>query len=69
MLTFACARCERQAWLAVARLLAEWGKHAALADMLDEMRSGYFQQHPDGMHNVSHHCDARWSGLAALLGA
>lgn len=36
MLTLACRKCERQGRLSVARLMAEWGEHAALADIMDE---------------------------------
>ncbi len=37
MLTLACNRCGRGGRLSVARLLAEWGEHMALADISDEI--------------------------------
>lgn len=64
MLTLACDRCGRRGRLSVARLLAEWGEHAALADIMDELTANCPRR---VTHGVYDRCDPRWPDLSALL--
>lgn len=45
MLTLACRRCRRSSRMRVARLLAEWGRFAPLADVMDEARADFRDGH------------------------
>ena len=64
MLTLACDRCMRQGRLNVARMLTEWGEHAALADVADELSADCPRR---GTPNIYDRCDPHWPELPRLL--
>lgn len=64
MLTLACNRCGRRGRLSVARLLAEWGEHMALADISDHITANCPQRRA---HGVYERCDAHWPDLSKLF--
>ena len=64
MLTFACNRCGRRGRLSVARLLAEWGEHMALADISDHITASCPQRKA---HSIYARCDAHWPDLPGLF--
>ena len=64
MLTLACNRCERRGRLSVARLLAEWGEHMALADISDDITAGCPQQTARGVYDQ---CAVHWPDLPGLF--
>jgi len=65
-LTLACSQCGRRGRLRVARMLAEWGQHAPLADIADAARADcprWLDPSPDPYHL----CGVHWPDLGALL--
>lgn len=64
MLTLACNRCGRRGRVSVARLLAEWGKHTALADISDDITASCPQRKA---HSIYEQCAAHWPDLPSLF--
>ena len=64
MLTLACNRCGRRGRLSVARLLAEWGEHMALADISDEITASCPQRKVRGVYEQ---CAVGWPDLPGLF--
>lgn len=64
MLTLACNRCGRCGCLSVARLLAEWGEHMALADISDDITASCPARKA---HNIYKQCTAHWPDLSGLF--
>ena len=64
MLTLACDCCMREGRLSMARLLTEWGQHAALADVADELSADCPKQ---GTYDIYSRCDPHWPDLPGLL--
>ena len=65
MLTLACRKCERRGRLSVARLLAEWGEHAALADIMDHATADCPRR---GETRIYELCGAHMPDLPGLFG-
>lgn len=64
MLTLACDRCGRRGRLSVARLLAEWGEHMALADIMDDITASCPQRKARGPYEQ---CVVHWPDLSGLF--
>lgn len=64
-LILACRRCERRGQLSVARLLAEWGEHAAVADIVDEASADCPRRQA---HSIYELCGVHCPELPELLG-
>ncbi len=64
MLTLACNRCGRRGRLSVARLLAEWGEHMALADISDYITASCPARKA---HSIYEQCSAHWPDLPGLF--
>jgi len=64
MLTLACNRCGRHGRLSVARLLAEWGEHMALADISDDTTASCPQRKAHGAYE---RCAVHWPDLPGLF--
>lgn len=65
MLTVACRRCERRGRFNVARLLVEWGPHAALADIMADAAADCPRR---GETRIMELCGAHMPELPALFG-
>ena len=63
-LTLACNRCGRRGRLSVARLLAVWGEHMALADISDHITASCPARKA---HSIYERCDAHWPDLPGLF--
>ena len=63
-LTLACDRCGRRGRLSVARLLAEWGEHMALADIIDAITASCPQRKARGPYEQ---CAVHWPDLSGLF--
>ena len=63
-LTLACNRCRRRRRLNVARLLAEWGEHMAMADISDHITARCPARKA---HSIYERCDAHWPDLSGLF--
>lgn len=66
MLTLTCSQCDHSGRMRVARMLAEWGQFAPLADIMDELRADclHWQNPTSDPHNL---CGAHWPDLSALF--
>ena len=64
MLTLACNRCGRRGRLSVARLLAEWGEHMALADISDAITADCPARKARGPYE---RCAVHWPDLSDLF--
>ena len=63
-LTLTCNRCGRRGRLGVARLLAEWGEHMALADITDDVTASCPQRKVRGVYE---RCAVHWPDLPSLF--
>lgn len=64
MLTLVCGRCGRRGRLSVTRLLAEWGEHMALADIMDAITADCPARKTRGVYEQ---CAVHWPDLPGLF--
>ncbi len=64
MLALACRKCERRGRVSVARLLAEWGEHAALADIADDATVDCPRRNARQLYEL---CGVHWPDLPGLF--
>ena len=64
-LILTCRRCDRRGRLSIARLLADWGEHAALADIGDALSADCPRRQA---HSIYELCGVNWPELPELMG-